>query len=165
MGVFCQPSTFWRTDIFRALGGLETSLHFTMDWHLWVKYLARYGQQNILLLPDVLAYYRHHAEAKTSKDSDKFYRDADRVFHYLNAAVGAPPEFLNDQARQTPPVSFDLAPGFDRDLYLGCYAERMVRTHRKKNRALAREWIRRAFHYKPGVTWWRVKMALRLALK
>ena len=165
VGVFCQPSTFWRTDIFRALGGLETSLHFTMDWHLWVKYLARHGQDKVLLLPDLLAHYRHHAEAKTSKDSEKFYRDAERVYHDLNAAVNAPPEFLNDQPRSNPQISFVLSPDFDRDLYLGRYAERMVRIHRKKDPALARKWVHRAFHHKPGVTWWRVKMALRLAWK
>jgi glycosyltransferase involved in cell wall biosynthesis len=165
VGIFCQPSTFWRTEIFRALGGLDTSLHFVMDWYLWVQYLARYGQDKVLLLPDPLAYYRHHAEAKTSKDSAKFYHDADRIFHYLNVAVHAPPEFLNDQAAQTSPMSFVLSPDFDRNLYLGCYAERMVRTFRKKNPVLAREWVHRAFHYKPGLTWWRAKMSLRLAFK
>jgi glycosyltransferase involved in cell wall biosynthesis len=164
VGVFCQPSTFWRTDIFRALGGLETSLHFTMDWHLWVKYLARYGQDKILLLPDPLAHYRHHARAKTSKDSGKFYGDVDRVFHDLNAAVHAPPEFLDEQVRSTLPLAFVLSPGFDRGLYLGRYAERMVRIYRKKDPALAKKWLRRAFRHKPGLTWWRVKMALRLGL-
>ena len=165
VGVFCQPSTFWRTDIFRALGGLETSLHFTMDWHLWVKYLARYGQDKVLLLPDPLAHFRHHAEAKTSKDSEKFYRDVERVYHDLNTAVQAPPEFLDDQLRSTSPLSFVLSPEFDRELYLGRYAERRVRVYRKKDLTQARKWIHRAFHYKPGVTWWRMKMALRLAWK
>jgi len=161
VGVFCQPSTFWRTEIFRALGGLDASLHFGMDWCLWVKYLARYGQEKVLLLPETLAYYRHHAEAKTSKSSGRFYEDTDRIFHFLNAAVDAPQEFLNERAAQTAPMSFVLSPDFDRSLYLGRYAERMVRTYRKKDPALAREWLYRAFRYKPGVTWWRVKMAVR----
>lgn len=163
VGVFCQPSTFWRTETFRALGGLETSLHFTMDWYLWVKYLARYGQDKIALLPDLLAYFRHHGAGKTSKDSEKFYRDAERILHDLNMAVQAPPEFMNQDAAPTPPLAFVLGPDFDRDLYLGRYAERMVRTYRRKNRTLARAWLHRAFQHKPGVTWWRVKMAARLA--
>ena len=165
MEVFCQPSTFWRTEIFRGLGGLDVEPALCRDWCLWAKYLALHGQEKVLLLPETLAYFRHHAEAKTSKSSGGFYEDAGRIFHYLNAAAGAPPEFLDERARQTPPMSFELSPDFDRSLYLGRYAERMVRSYREKNRALAREWLYRAFRYKPGVTWWRVKMALRLGLK
>ncbi|MEI9997657.1 MAG: hypothetical protein WDO13_00015 [Verrucomicrobiota bacterium] len=32
VGVFTQPSTFWRTEIFRALGGADPALRYVMDW-------------------------------------------------------------------------------------------------------------------------------------
>lgn len=168
VGVYCQPSTFWRTEIVRALGGVDSSLHYVMDWNLWVRYLARYGQDNILLLDDLLAHYRHHAEAKTSVGSAKFYDETKTVFHNLHLSLQAPESFLLPEVETSPGWQrrdFQLDPAFDRERYLGCYAERMVRTHRRKNPALAKTWLDRAWAYKPWITSWRIKMALRLLFK
>lgn len=167
VGVFCQPSTFWKTSVFRELGGLDKSLHFTLDWHLWVKYLTRHGQGHVLLIDDVLAHFRQHPAAKTTKDSSKFYHDADRVFHDLLVDLEAPAEWINaitvpDGASK---LDFEFGPQFDRSLYLGKYCERLVRVNRRKNPAIAKEWIKRSFDYKPGLTWWRIKMAARLAFR
>lgn len=164
VGVFCQPSTFWRTSIIREIG-VDTGLHYVMDWDLWVRYLARHGQGNIVLLDDLLAHYRHHAAAKTTTGSAQFYDEARTVFHNLALTIGAPEEFLLREAEVRPGWQrrdFALGPAFDRDRYLGCYAERMVRTWRRKDRAQARLWLRRAWAHKPWITPWRVKMALRL---
>jgi glycosyltransferase involved in cell wall biosynthesis len=164
VGVFCQPSTFWRTDIVREIG-VDTSLHYVMDWDLWVRYLARHGQKNVVCLDDVLAHFRHHAAAKTSTGSAQFYDEARTVFHNLHLTLGAPEEFLEREVEARPDWQrrdFVLGPGFDRDRYLGCYAERMVRTWRSKDRAQARLWLRRTWAHKPWITPWRLKMALRL---
>lgn len=168
VGVFCQPSTFWRTEIVRALGGVETSLHYVMDWNLWVRYLALYGQENVRLIDDLLAHYRHHAAAKTSTGSDQFYDEAKMVFHNLHLSLHAPEAFLLPEVETAPHWKrhrFELSHEFDRDRYLGSYAERMVRTHRRKDPALAKAWLGRTWGYKPGVTWWRLKMWLRLLFK
>jgi glycosyltransferase involved in cell wall biosynthesis len=165
VGVFCQPSTFWRTDIVRALGGIDPSLHCVLDWNLWVRYLARYGQDKVLLRDEVLAHFRHHDAAKTSAISSKFYDEARMVFHNLHLTLRAPEPFLLPEAEQDPAWErndFQLGPAFDRERYLGCYAERMVRTYRKNDPALAKVWLRRALAYKPWITPWRMKMALRL---
>ncbi len=168
VGVFCQPSTFWRTEIVRALGGVDTSLHYVMDWNLWVRYLARYGQKNVRLIDDLLAHYRHHAAAKTSTGSSQFYDEAKGVFHNLHLSLHAPEAFLWPEVETSPNWKrhrFELGPEFDRGRYLGSYAERMVRTYRKNDPALAKAWLGRTWGYKPGITPWRVKMWLRLLLK
>ena len=60
-----QPSTFFRADAYRAVGGLDSSLNLAMDLDLWIK-LARAGRY--VVLPDrVLARYRVHAKAKSER--------------------------------------------------------------------------------------------------
>ena len=165
VGVFCQPSTFWRTEIVRVLGGVDTSLHYVMDWNLWVRYLARYGQENVRLIDDLLAHFRHHAAAKTSTGSNQFYDEAKGVFHNLHLSLDAPEPFLLPEVETSPGWKrhrFELGPEFDRERYLGSYAERMVRTYRRKDAALAKVWLGRTWGYKPGATWWRLKMWWRL---
>lgn len=60
-----QPSTFFRAETYRSVGGLDTSLNLTMDLDLWLK-LTRAGRY--VVLPDrVLARYRVHANAKSER--------------------------------------------------------------------------------------------------
>ena len=164
VGVFCQPSTFWRTAIVREIG-IDRNLHYVMDWDLWVRYLARHGQRDIVRIDDLLAHYRHHAAAKTTKGSAQFYDEAKTVFHNLHLSLNAPEWFLSSEVELRAGWKrreFALGPEFDRERYLGCYAERMVRTWRDKDRALARLWLTRTWVRKPWITPWRLKMALRL---
>jgi glycosyltransferase involved in cell wall biosynthesis len=164
VGVYCQPSTFWRTHIIRELGGVDPALHYMMDWDLWVRYLARHGQEHVLRITDVLANYRHHAAAKTAVSSSQFYDEAKLIFNNLHRALHAPPPYLFQEADQMNAAqhrAFELNAAFDRERYLGAYAERMVRIHRRKDRALAKAWLVRAWTHKPWMTPWRVKMAAR----
>jgi glycosyltransferase involved in cell wall biosynthesis len=168
VGVFCQPSTFWRTEIVRALGGMDPALHYVLDWNLWVRYLARHGQDKVLRVDHPLARFRHHVDAKTSASSSGFYDEAKTVFHNLHLSLHAPEPFLLPEVEAGPAWQrrdFQLGPSFDRERYLGSYAERMVRTHRRKNPALAKVWLGRTWAYEPWVTPWRIKMALRLLFK
>jgi glycosyltransferase involved in cell wall biosynthesis len=165
VGVFCQPSTFWRTEIVRGLGGVDANLHYVMDWDLWVRYLARHGQKNVVRIDDLLAHYRHHAAAKTATGSAQFYDEANTVFHNLHLSLDTPEWFLLPEAEIRPGWrrrEFVFGPSFDRGRYLGCYAERMVRTWRGHDRAQAKLWLGRTWVRKPWITPWRLKMALRL---
>lgn len=163
VGVFCQPSTFWRTEILRAQGGVDTSLHYVMDWNMWVRYLARHGQARVRRIEDLLAHFRHHAAAKTSAASGKFYDEARVVFHNLHLSIDAPEAFLFPEVEKKEGWQrrdFEIGPGFDRTRYLGAFADRMVRTYRRREPKLAKEWLGRAWGY--GFSWWRVKMGMRL---
>jgi glycosyltransferase involved in cell wall biosynthesis len=168
VGIFCQPSTFWRTQIIREIGGIDEKLHYVMDWDLWVRYLARFGQKRVRRIEQLLAHYRHHPQAKTSAGSEKFYEEAGAIFRRLLLAQNAPPNFLrleNFAPAVAPATTYTFGPHFGRARFLGAYAERMVRIQRKKNPTLARKWLRAAFGQKPWVTFWRLKMALRLLFR
>jgi glycosyltransferase involved in cell wall biosynthesis len=62
---FCQPATFFREEAFATVGGLDPSLHFAMDYDLFIR-LAQSGKTRYL--PRYFAKYRLHAEAKTVAD-------------------------------------------------------------------------------------------------
>jgi len=61
----CQPSAFFRRDVFEAVGGVDETLQFAMDYDLWIRigreFPCRY-------LPGFLAQYRLHEASKTVSD-------------------------------------------------------------------------------------------------
>lgn len=68
-----QPATFFRRSAYVASGGLDMGLDLAMDVDLWLK-LARVGE--IRVLPsDVLARFRVHGGAKTSKLARQMARE------------------------------------------------------------------------------------------
>lgn len=74
-----QPSVFMRRSALLASGLLDTSFHFMLDHHLWIR-IARLGK--ILHLPQMLAAARYHAEAKNRAKAAEFGRDAFRILEY-----------------------------------------------------------------------------------
>ncbi|GAM08024.1 chondroitin synthase [Geobacter sp. OR-1] len=60
--IICQPTAFFRRDDFEAVGGLDMSLRFVMDYDLWIR-LAR--RVPCCYLPQLLATYRLHGSSKT----------------------------------------------------------------------------------------------------
>lgn len=72
-----QPATLFRASAYRVSGGLDLGLHYAMDVDLWLK-LTRHG--DAVLLPDeVLARFRIHAAAKTSRAAVAMLREDLRV--------------------------------------------------------------------------------------
>ncbi len=58
-----QPAAFFRRVAFEAVGGLDATLHWTMDYDLWLKLAERH---TIEYLPQVLAHYRWLGDSKTA---------------------------------------------------------------------------------------------------
>lgn len=63
-----QPATFFRMEDLKAVGYLDESLNWTMDWDLWIK-LALI--KDVVYLPDHLACSREYGETKTSTGMQK----------------------------------------------------------------------------------------------
>ena len=61
----CQSATFFRKDAFEAVGGLDESLHFAMDYDLWIRICRRFHCQ---YLPRFFSTYRLHESSKTIRD-------------------------------------------------------------------------------------------------
>lgn len=58
----CQPSTFFRKEVFDTVGGLDDTLQFAMDYDLWVRIGKRFTCRH---LPVSLSMYRLHESSKT----------------------------------------------------------------------------------------------------
>jgi glycosyltransferase involved in cell wall biosynthesis len=71
-----QPAVFWRRDFGRRTGELDESLHWTMDYDLWLR-MAR--QSPPLRLERVLAQFRLHASSKTGRVDRRQFDEQYRV--------------------------------------------------------------------------------------
>ncbi len=71
-----QPSVFWRRDFGREIGPLDESLHWTMDYDLWLRMGARGGP---LIVPQVLSQFRLHPQSKSGKIDRRQFDEQYRV--------------------------------------------------------------------------------------
>jgi len=92
IGRCTQPSTFWRTETVRELGGVHPQLRCVMDWHLWLKYLVKYGMEGVAFCDETLAQFREHEAAKSSAESGGFRQEVIAVWIDLFAHLNAPEE-------------------------------------------------------------------------
>jgi GT2 family glycosyltransferase len=60
-----QPATLIRRSVGEALGGLDESLHYAMDYDFWWRILLRFGEP--LQIPDAVATSRAHLDTKTAR--------------------------------------------------------------------------------------------------
>jgi len=58
-----QPAAFFSRDAYQSVGGLDTSLHWAMDWDLWIR-LAQ--NHEFVYVENVLASYRWLGSNKTA---------------------------------------------------------------------------------------------------
>jgi hypothetical protein len=82
-GVF-QPATFWRRAAYEAVGGIDRSLQFIMDRDLFTR-LAR--RRPLARLPELLACFRIHGEAKSARMQHIRREEACRFAEQYGAAA------------------------------------------------------------------------------
>lgn len=86
-----QPALWLRADKLRAIGGIDTSMHYRFDLDLYVRYLSQYPR--VAYTDTVLAYFRIHPESKTSTSQTAFRREHYQVIEKLRgeslAVVGS----------------------------------------------------------------------------
>ena len=58
----CQPSTFFKKDVLDEVGGVDTNLHYVMDYELWIRMAQKF---QFGYLEEFLSTYRLHQESKT----------------------------------------------------------------------------------------------------
>ncbi len=80
-----QPSVFFRRAAFEKTGPLETTFHFMLDHHLWIR-LAQQGP--ILYVPQVWSAARYHPAAKNRARAAEFGREAFRVLDWAKTQPG-----------------------------------------------------------------------------
>ena len=80
-----QPSVFFRRAAFENTGGLDTTFHFLLDHHLWIR-IAQRGK--ILYVPQTWAAARYHADAKNRARAAEFGREAFRILDWAKSQPG-----------------------------------------------------------------------------
>jgi GT2 family glycosyltransferase len=87
-----QPAAFFRRSAFEAVGGLDESLHWGMDYDLWLKIARRYP---IAYVPRKLARYRQTGENKTALGRFDRFEEIERIGQ-RHGAGGLPATFSVD---------------------------------------------------------------------
>jgi hypothetical protein len=72
-----QPAVFFRRSAFESVGGIDTSLHWCMDYDLWLKMAAK--GLKIAYLPKHLANFRWLADNKTATGAWGRLREIEKV--------------------------------------------------------------------------------------
>jgi glycosyltransferase involved in cell wall biosynthesis len=72
-----QPSLLFRRQLFLDVGGVDESLHYTMDYELWIRLFE--GARRTKYIPQPIACARYHADAKSIAMMGKQIREALRV--------------------------------------------------------------------------------------
>jgi GT2 family glycosyltransferase len=71
-----QPTAVMRRDAIEQVGGLDESLHFCLDYDLWLR-LLRVGSLDFL--PDLYAQYRVHPASKSSMLQARRWEETTRI--------------------------------------------------------------------------------------
>ena len=91
-----QPAAFFRRRAFQAVGGIDASIHWAMDYDLWLRIAA--NGFRIAYLPNVLARFRWLAENKTATGG---WGRLDEIVHILRRHGYGPPAYIQlERCRQ-----------------------------------------------------------------
>ena len=86
--VISQPATFYSTEVVKKIGGVNTLLHYSMDYEWWLKFMFLYGNEHIFSSKEIIAAFRTHPEAKTSQGHDNFVNDMATMLYSLALKTG-----------------------------------------------------------------------------
>jgi glycosyltransferase involved in cell wall biosynthesis len=92
LNLVLQPATVFRRDAYLAVGGLDRSLHYVMDYDLWIRLGARYP---VIFLPRLLAQARVYGETKTSTGGLPRMEEMERMVR-RNCGRGLPSAYRRD---------------------------------------------------------------------
>jgi glycosyltransferase involved in cell wall biosynthesis len=68
-----QPAVLFRRELFLDVGGLDESLHYTMDYELWIRMFA--AARVTRYIPETIACARYHTDAKSVATMGKQIRE------------------------------------------------------------------------------------------
>jgi glycosyltransferase involved in cell wall biosynthesis len=76
-GYVAQPSVYFRRDLYRKVGGVDTSLEYVMDYELWVRF-ALAGATFVAIQRDISG-NRWHQDAKTVAGLSELHAEAIKI--------------------------------------------------------------------------------------
>lgn len=87
--IIAQPAAFFRREAFQAVSGLDETLHWAMDYDLWIKIGRRFP---VLYVPERLACYRLTGENRTTRGGQARFEEIATVGR-RHGAGGMPAAF------------------------------------------------------------------------
>lgn len=96
----CQPTAFWRAEVYRELGGFKKELRYCMDYEYWIRVSRRFQMG---FLASTLAYTRLHDEAKTVGQREPMHREIVRMQYGYYGKVS--PHWIYSLANAHPGLS------------------------------------------------------------
>jgi glycosyltransferase involved in cell wall biosynthesis len=130
----CQPAVFFRRSLVRQWGGLDATLHYCMDYELWL----RYGRHvSFLYLPQKLAGSRLHAESKTLGQRILVHREINDMLSNRLGRVPDPWIYRYSQVKVEETLSLDRS---------------QPEMNRRFLRALVKEACLASWHWNRGMT-------------
>lgn len=93
---FPQPSSFFRSSALRDLGFLDESLHYGMDYDLFVRIALN---RQLLAVEDVFSKYRLHGESKSVAQSRVFADDWAKVFSKVLRSFDSTKELIESMRK------------------------------------------------------------------
>ncbi|MDX2189408.1 MAG: glycosyltransferase family 2 protein [Bacteroidota bacterium] len=106
-----QPEVFWKTNVVKQLGGINPSLHYNMDKELWIKYLLKFGMNNVLKVDKTLVNFRLQPLSKTVSQNDQFTIERDLLFASIAKWAGLTNELefiMKNNSIQLPEFQIDI---------------------------------------------------------
>ena len=106
-----QPAMFYKVEVVKALGGVNTNLNFVMDLELWFRYLSAYGQNEIVLIENLIAHFRIHEKSKTDNYQLKFRDEEKALLIYLTSKLNINKKwisFFNSEINYFPVHKFNV---------------------------------------------------------
>jgi len=138
-----QPTVFICREALEQVGGLDASLHFGMDWDLWIRLASRYP---VVFVPEVLAQTREYQSAKTSSGGFRRLRELRKILARYGAGPWSPAAVTYglDTLRRKWPAVFGPSSAGDIEAQKGRWLPGLfVPLHRLTTRLIERK-LRRA---------------------
>lgn len=93
-----QPSVLFRRSILNSAGGIDSKLHYIMDYDLWIR-LSLYGE--LLNSSATIASFRRHDTSKSIVDGPKFYNEIiDRLPSWISLSQSLSDDLLAEALRR-----------------------------------------------------------------
>lgn len=104
-----QPSTFFKLDSIKSIGGVSNDLHYVMDGHIWIRLLLLKGFNHFKKIDKTLVNFRYHESSKSVsvRLGNNFLIERSGIITSLQKEINLPGyiiDFYNSNIYKTPQV-------------------------------------------------------------
>jgi len=113
-----QPGTFWNLKTIIKIGGINQTLNFIFDLEVWWRYLAIYGQEKVMKIPNLICNFRFHYASKQGHLSKKFDNERYSLYRSLCKTCNVPEYIL--KLMPLPDISLKFSYNYGLSKFISC---------------------------------------------